>query len=212
MTMANDPLPAAPHPRPETARPSRETEPPSPDTPRPSPETPWALFRTFNSLALRGFGGVLPWAQRVLVDETRWLGREEFVEMLSLAQVLPGPNVCNLALMVGDRFFGLRGAFAALGGMLAAPLVIVMTLVMLYRSFADLPMVASALRGMGAVSAGMIVAMAARLLPTQRANRPGWFFVAAAFVLIGLLRWPLTWVMLGLGALSVAITRHRMPR
>lgn len=169
------------------------------------------IFRVFNGLALRGFGGVLPWAQRVLVDEQRWLGRDEFVAMLSLAQVLPGPNVCNLALMVGDRFFGLRGALAALAGMLAAPLAIVITLALLYARLADHPLVAGALRGMGAVSAGMIVAMALKLLPTQRAHLPGWLFVAAAFVMVGLLRWPLLWVMGGLGAASVLAARIRPP-
>lgn len=185
----------------------------APDAPTPpGPRSPWELFRVFNGLALRGFGGVLPWAQRVLVEETRWLGRDEFVALLSLAQVLPGPNVCNLALMVGDRFFGLRGALAALTGMLAVPLVIVMTLALLYGSVSDHPLVSSALRGMGAASAGMILAMALKLLPSQRDNRPGWLFVAAAFVMIGLLRWPLVWVMPGLGLASVLIARARRPR
>jgi chromate transporter len=78
------------------------------------------LFLVFTGLALRGFGGVLPWAQRVLVEERRWLSREQFIETLAFGQLLPGPNVCNVAIMVGDRWFGWRGAVAALGGMLAA--------------------------------------------------------------------------------------------
>ena len=176
------------------------------------PDSVRALFFTFNGLALRGFGGVLPWAQHVLVDERGWLERDEFVELLSLSQVLPGPNVCNLALMVGDRFFGLRGALAALGGMLAAPLVIVMSLAIIYGRFADLPVVVAALRGMGAVSAGLILAMALKLLPTQRSNRPGWLFAAAAFVMVGVLRWPILWVMLGVGLVSVCTARWRQAR
>ena len=84
------------------------------------PASPTDLFLVFNGLALRGFGGVLPFAQRTLVEDRAWMSNDEFVEMLALAQVLPGPNICNLALMVGDRFFGLRGAFAALAGMIAA--------------------------------------------------------------------------------------------
>jgi hypothetical protein len=99
---------------------------------RPRPASLIELFLVFSALALRGSGGVLPWAQRVLVDDRGWLSREEFVEMLAFGQMLPGPNVCNVALMVGDRWFGWRGALAALGGMLAAPCVVVLSLAVLY--------------------------------------------------------------------------------
>ncbi len=104
-----------------------------PAGPRPAPGRPRDLFLAFNRMALQGFGGVLAVAQLELVDRLRWLSREEYVELLSLGQVLPGPNVVNLSLMVGDRFFGLRGAFAALAGMLALPLVIVLVLAVALR-------------------------------------------------------------------------------
>lgn len=93
-----------------------------------------ALFLAFTRLALQGFGGVLAVAQRELVERLGWLSKEEFVEALAIAQVLPGPNVVNLSMMIGDRFFGLRGAIAALAGMLAAPAVIVLGLAALYGS------------------------------------------------------------------------------
>jgi len=128
------------------------------------------LFFAFNRLALQGFGGVLPVAQRELVERLRWVTRAEFVEILSLGQVLPGPNVVNLALMLGDRFFGLRGAIAALGGMLATPLVIVLALTAAYAELARVAVVAGALRGMGAVAAGLIVATAIKLMSTLRAS------------------------------------------
>ena len=96
------------------------------------PHSPADLFITFNRMALQGFGGVLAVAQRELVERKRWLTRDQFVELLALSQVLPGPNIVNLALMFGDRFFGLRGAAAALGGMLLVPLVIVLALTALY--------------------------------------------------------------------------------
>jgi chromate transporter len=89
--------------------------------------------------------------------------------------------------------------------MLAAPLAIVLTLAALYGRFADQPLVAAALRGMGAASAGLILAMAVRLLPTQRGRRAGWVFVGATFAAVGLARWPLVWAMLGLGSLSVLL-------
>ena len=72
------------------------------------------LFLAFTRLALQGFGGVLAVAQRELVERLGWLTKEEFVETLAIAQVLPGPNVVNLSMMIGDRFFGLRGAVVAL--------------------------------------------------------------------------------------------------
>jgi len=180
--------------------------------PTSAPASRARLFAVFNRLALRGFGGVLPWAQRTLVEEERWFTSEQFVEMLTLAQVLPGPNIANVALMVGDRFFGLRGALAALGGLLAVPFAIVMTLALLYGSFGSHPLVVAALRGMSAVSVGLVIGMAGKLLPTQRRNLPGWLFVAAAFAMVGPLHWPLHWVMLGLGACSIAIARARGSR
>src|SRR5882757_2262177 len=106
-----------------------------------APRSNRELFTAFTSLSLQGFGGVLPVAQRELVERRRWLSKEQFVEMLAVSQVLPGPNVVNLALMFGDRCFGLRGAFAALAGMLLVPLLIVLALTALYGQFAQDPVV-----------------------------------------------------------------------
>ena len=161
------------------------------------------LFVTFTRMALQGFGGVLPIAQRVLCEQKRWLSKEQFVEILALGQVLPGPNVCNVALMVGDRFFGWRGAFSALAGMMTVPLVIVLIITALYAEFASNPMVAGALKGMGAVSAGLIIGSALKLIPTLQRNPMGWpvcaLIAIITFGLVALLRWPLVWVLLGLG-------------
>jgi chromate transporter len=110
-------------------------------------------------------------AQHELVERLRWLNKEQFVELLSLSQVLPGPNVINLSLMFGDRHFGWRGALAAVAGMLAAPLVIVLALALLYAQFSSVPQVAGALRGMGAVASGLIFATAFKLAPTLKRSR-----------------------------------------
>jgi chromate transporter len=172
------------------------------------------LFVTFTLLALQGFGGVLAVAQRVLVDQKRWLTREQFVEVLAIGQVLPGPNVCNVALMVGDRFLGWRGAFAALAGMIALPLVIVLALTALYAQYAHLPAVAGALRGMGAVAAGMFVGTALRLVGGLRQNPMGVAVCAAlgvlAFAGVALLRWPLAWVLLGVGGAAWIYAYRRL--
>lgn len=173
------------------------------------PASPAALFVAFTRLALQGFGGVLAVAQRELVERLGWMTQDEFVETLAIAQVLPGPNVVNLSLMVGDRFFGLRGAVAALAGMLAAPAVIVLTLAMAYGQLAAHPMAVNALRGMGVVSAGLILATGIKLLPAlgkSPLGRPLALGLAlAAFVLIGLLRWPLFQVLALLGGGGMAL-------
>jgi len=167
------------------------------------PSSKKELFIAFTLLALQGFGGVIAIAQRVLCEQKRWLTREQFVEILAVAQVLPGPNVCNVALMIGDRFFGWRGAFAALAGMMAVPLVIVLILTALYAHYAMYPVVSGALRGMGAVSAGLIVGTALKLVAALRSNpmQPPvcGAFLLAAFTAVALLRWPLVWVILALG-------------
>ncbi len=165
------------------------------------------VFRVFNRLALQGFGGVLAVAQRELVERQRWLTTSEFLEVLSLGQVLPGPNIVNMALMIGDRFHGWRGALAALAGLMCAPLLIVLLLAALYRETMSEPMVAGALRGMGAVAAGLVIATALKLVGTLRSNPMGWktcsLFALLTLLAIGVLRWPMVGVVLGLGSVSV---------
>jgi len=164
------------------------------------------LFTTFNRLALHGFGGVLPWAHRVLVDERRWLSREEFVEMLAFAQLAPGPNVCNLALMFGDRHFGWRGALVALAGMLALPAVLVLALAIVHGQFASITWVQRAVAGMAAVAAGLLIATALKLARTQPAR---WLALgAAAFVAVGVLRWPFLAVLAVLVPVAIALGWH----
>jgi chromate transporter len=174
------------------------------------------LFVAFTLLALQGFGGVLPVAQRELVERRRWLTREQFVETLSVGQVLPGPNVVNMALMVGDRFLGWRGALAALAGIVTVPLVIVLTLAALATRFADAPAVTGALHGMAAVAAGLILAMAVKLAPTLRSNPLPLALCAGAalatWACVGLLRVPMAYVVLGLGGAMVAFAWHWLGR
>lgn len=172
------------------------------------------MFRVFNRLALQGFGGVLPVAQRELVEREGWLTREQFVEALSIGQVLPGPNIINMALIIGDRFFGWRGIVAAVGGLLLAPLAVVLALAVLYGQFATVPVVAGALRGMGAVAAGLILATAFKLWPTLKKNPMGrgacLAFALLTLLAVGGLRWPLAWVVLGLGGVSMAWAWRRL--
>ena len=191
-------------------------QPPSLPTPsqRPAPRSPWELCRLFNRMALQGFGGVLAVSQIELVERTGWLTREEFVETLSVAQVLPGPNVCNLAMMVGDRYFGWRGAFAALAGMMLVPLLIGMALAVAYDHWAHVPAVSGALRGMGAVAAGLVIATALKLAVALRANPLGLPLCLAVgsgtFAAVALARLPMVWVVCGLGSLAITAAWWRL--
>lgn len=187
---------------------------PDGDTRRPRPESLTDLYLSFTWLALQGFGGVLAVVQRELVERKRWMTREEFVEEWAVAQIMPGPNVVNLALMIGSRYFGLRGAVVALAGMLSAPLVVVLALALVHARFAGHPQVAGALRGMGAVAAGLVTATGLKLVPALRKHPLGGpacvLLGVASFVAIAVLRWPLVWVLLGLGGLACVLTWRRL--
>ena len=183
---------------------------------RARPESVADLFMSFTLLALQGFGGVLAVAQRELVEKKRWLTRDEFIEDWAVAQIMPGPNVVNLSLMVGSRYFGFKGAMAALAGMLAAPLVVVLLLAMVYAQYAGHPGVQGALRGMGAVAAGLIAATGLKLVGALQKNVLGLTLSIAlcmlCFIAIALLRWPLAYVLLGLGTIAcVAAYKKLVP-
>lgn len=154
-------------------------------------------------------------AQRELVERKRWLTQEQFVDMLSVAQVLPGPNIVNLSMMIGDRWFGLRGAMSALAGMLALPLVIVLALSSLYSHYQQHPAVSGALRGMGVVAAGLVLSTALKLLPTLRRNPLGQAtslgLAAATTLAVTWLHWPLLWIIALLGTLAIALAWQRLP-
>ncbi len=183
---------------------------------RPQPESVSDLFFSFSFLALQGFGGVLPVVQRELVEKKKWLTREEFVEEWSVAQVMPGPNVVNLAMTIGGRYFGLRGAMAALAGMLAFPLIVVLCLGLIYGHFSANPQVAGALRGMAAVAAGLIAGSGLKLAGALKSNVLGivWcsLFAALSFAATAWLRVPLGYVLLVMGGLACALAYTKLGR
>jgi len=183
------------------------------DSPR-VPRSPGEIFRVCTRIALQGFGGVLPIIQREWVEKERWLTREQFLELLAVAQVMPGPNVVNLALIYGDRAFGLRGAMAGLGGMLLVPLGVVLAITVGYTHYAAHPVVAGALRGMGAAAAGLIFATGIKLLSALRRNVMGWrtslAFVALMFAGIALAGISLIWMLAGLGIAACALAWRRL--
>lgn len=187
---------------------------PAPSADHPRPASLSHLFIAFTLLALQGFGGVLAVVQREMVERRRWLTQDEFLDDWAVAQIMPGPNVVNLAMMIGARYFGLRGAMTALAGLLAVPLVLILVLVNLHARFAGNPHVEGALRGMAAVSAGLIAAAGLRLSNVlMRSAMPAAWCIAITvlgFVLLALLKVPLAWVLLGLGSLGCVLTYRKM--
>ncbi len=185
-----------------------------PAGPHPRPQSLSDLFLSFTWLALQGFGGVLAVVQRELVEKKRWLTREEFIEDWAVAQIMPGPNVVNLSLMIGARYFGLKGALTALAGMLLMPLLLVLVLAVVYGQFSANPQVAGALRGMGAVAAGLIAATALKLAMGLKGNvleqRLCMVLGVLCFAAVALLRWPLFYVLLGLGGLACCLAFGRL--
>lgn len=185
-----------------------------PATQRTQPQSLSDLFVSFTVLALQGFGGVLAVAQRELVERKRWMTNEEFIEEWAVAQIMPGPNVINLGVMIGGRYFGLRGALAALAGMLLAPMLIILVLALVYAQYASHPGVMGALRGMGAVAAGLIAATGLKLFPALRRNALGLgacvVLCVLCFAAVALLRWPLAYVLLGLGLIACVLAYRKL--
>ncbi len=184
------------------------------DTLRLRPAYPADLFWSFTWMALQGFGGVMAVVQRELVEKKRWMTHTEFVEDWAVAQVLPGPNVVNLSIMIGDRYFGWRGALAALAGMLAFPLVLVLAVAVVYAQWSDHPAVAGALRGMGAVAAGLIGGTGLKLLTALRKHPLGPLqsaaLAATTFAAMALLQVPLPWVLLVVGGAACVLSGRKI--
>ena len=181
---------------------------------RPRPRHLRELFWSLTFLALQGFGGVLAVVQRELVEKRQWLSNEEFMEDWAVAQIMPGPNVVNLSIMLGERYFGWRGALVGLCGMLTFPMLVVISLTLVYAQFAGNPAVAGALRGMGAVAAGLVAGMGLKLAGTLRKHPLGkWYcpgLTMAAFVLVAVLRLPLFWALVLVGGTGCMLTYRRL--
>jgi chromate transporter len=167
------------------------------------------LFTEFLVVGLSGFGGVLPFARRMMVERRGWLSEQEFTEILALAQFLPGPNIVNVAIIVGRRFQGVAGSLAATTGLMLMPLVIVLLLATLYARFAQIDAVRGACDGVSAAASGLVLAMGIRMA-RPIARTPWQLGIGGiAFVAIGIVRLPLLWVLAVLVPLAVGIAWRR---
>jgi chromate transporter len=153
------------------------------------------LFFGFLKVGVSGFGGVMPFARRMIVDQRRWLTEAEFLDVLSLAQFLPGPNIVNASVIIGRRFQGVPGSVAATAGLMLMPLFIVLLLATLYAHYAQVDAVRNALGAMSASASGLILATALKLARPIRSSAWQVAIAAGVFVAIALLRVPLVWVL-----------------
>lgn len=168
------------------------------------------LFLGFLSIGARAFGGVLPWAHRVLVEERRWVTSADFAEMIALCQFLPGPNVANLSIVLGRRWFGLAGALTGFLGLMALPFVWVLGLAMLYADWATNPAVRAVVAGVGIAAAGLFIATGLKLARPVARKPAAVLIMAACFVAVGLLRVPLLYVLPIAVAFSLLVARRRV--
>lgn len=169
------------------------------------------LLSTFALVGLCAFGGVMPWVYRALVEKRRWLDDREFAEIWGQAILIPGPTSTSVAATVGYRLSGYRGAAAAVLGLLAPPVLIALALAVVYQEYGTLPAVHGALRGLGAVSAGLVIATAIKLARKQPRRWSLPVFATSAFVAVFLLRLPLPLVVGALLIFALAVERRTKP-
>jgi chromate transporter len=165
------------------------------------------LFVAFAKISLAGFGGVLVWARRAIVEQHRWMTADEFNETFALCHFLPGPNVVNLSVVFGSRFRGVAGGIAAFAGLLGPPVVIVTVLAALYARFGEIEALRRILAGVSCAAVGLMFSAIFRMmLPLiRKRDLVGLALLAAVFAAIGVLRLPLPMVILVALPLSIAI-------
>ncbi|MBR0697074.1 chromate transporter [Bradyrhizobium lablabi] len=184
---------------------------PAPDTPTPNPPPQpglFELFVAFAKMSLAGFGGVLVWARRGIVEQHRWMTAEEFNETFALCHFLPGPNIVNLSFVFGSRFRGIAGGLAAFAGLVGPPMVIATVLAGLYAHYGEIDALRRTLAGVACAAVGLLIAVVFKMMMplVKRRDLVGLVILAAVFVAIGLIRWPLQIVLLVAIPLSLAIT------
>lgn len=172
------------------------------------------LFVAFAKMSLAGFGGVLLWARRAIVDQHKWMTPDEFNEAFALCHFLPGPNIVNLSVVFGARFRGIPGSIAAFLGLVGPPMAIVTALAAVYARYGEIPALQRTLTGVSCAAVGLFLAVILRMmLPLLKKCDPVALLpMAAVFAAIGLVRWPLVPVLLTAIPLSIALTFNMRKR
>ena len=163
------------------------------------------LFLTFLQIGVCGFGGVGPWARRIIVEDRRWMDDRGYAEILTICQVIPGPNVGNVSVVIGDRFHGLTGSVLALVGLMTGPMTILLGLGLLYTWLGEIPAIDGAIGGVAAAAAGLFVGTALRMAERLKLSLAALAILAGTFVAVGVLRWPLLAVLFVLAPIGILL-------
>jgi chromate transporter len=172
----------------------------------------WELFLAFATISLSGFGGVLAWSRRMMVDERRWMTAEQFNEAYALCAFLPGPNIVNFSVIFGARFRGPLGGVVALIGLLGPPMVLIVIIGALYAHYGDLPALRRMLIGVAAAAAGLMMATVGKMIRPLFRNGTvtGPLVAVATFGAIGIMHWPLALVLGVIVPVSIALAWVRL--
>jgi chromate transporter len=171
--------------------------------------SPKQLFIGFSKIGMSGFGGVLPWARRTIVEQEKWLTSEEFSAMLGICQIVPGPNIVNLAVCVGSRFAGVSGALAAVLGLTLGPVALVILLGMLYEHYSYMPMVQGMLRGISAVGVGLIASTGFKMMRSELNYPPMLIVILFTVLAASYFQLGLGWVVLLASPLAFFLARKK---
>jgi chromate transporter len=187
---------------------------PAPNNSTSTPPGLFELFTAFARMSVAGFGGVLPFARRGIVDQHRWMTADEFNETFALCHFLPGPNIVNFTMVFGSRFRGIAGGIAAFLGLLGPPALIMIVLAALYQHFGDVAALRRILAGISCAAVGLLIAVVFRMMTplVKRRDLVGLAMLAAVFVAIGVLRLPLAAVLLVAIPISIGITFYLRQR
>jgi len=186
----------------------------APAPPTSAPPSVIALFLAFAKMSVAGFGGVLYWARRAIVDQHRWMSADEFNQTYALCHFLPGPNIVNLSMVFGARLRGIAGGIAAFTGLLVPPMLIMTVLAAIYARYGEIDALRRTLAGVSCAAVGLLIANVLRMTAplVRRRDLAGLVMLAIVFVIIGLVRWPMPAVLLAAIPLSIAVTfavRHK---
>ena len=186
----------------------------APEFPTSAPPSLIALFVAFAKMSLAGFGGVLVWARRGIVEQHRWMTAEQFNETFALCHFLPGPNIVNLSVVFGSRFRGIAGGFAAFAGLVGPPMVIATVLAAVYARYGEIDALRRILAGVACAAVGLLLSVVFKMMMPLIKKRDvvGIVILIAVFIAIGLFRLPLQEVLLVGIPLSLAITYYMRRR
>jgi chromate transporter len=201
----------APAPIPSSSDLPTEISLPSP-APQPVRPSLGELFIAFATVSLSGFGGVLAWSRRMMVEERKWLTAEQFNETYALCAFLPGGNILNFSVILGARFRGPLGSLVAIAGLMGPPTVLIVIIGAIYSHYGDLPFMRRMLTGVASAAAGLMMATVAKMARPLFRNRAvvGPLIAIATFIAIGVMQWPLPLVLAAIVPVSIGVAWARL--